>query len=77
MINVQVQHVYPLNDLKPHVIACVYNVYEDHITCPCSCEPRIERTQDGRITIVTHSSFDGREGVEWANEILNQTNNRL
>lgn len=30
----------------------------------CHCEPRIE---DG---VVIHNAFDGREGVEWMNSIL-------
>lgn len=37
--------------------------------CPCKCEPEIEVCGDAIIFI--HNSFDGREGVEWANEILN------
>ena len=55
-----VYHVLPINDLKDH----------DECTT-CECEPRCEWQPNGDL-LVTHSSYDGREGVEWANEILNQ-----
>lgn len=35
----------------------------------CKCKPKIEVLED-RILII-HNSFDGREAVEWANEIIN------
>lgn len=38
--------------------------------CKCDCIPRIEK--EGEIFLVHHNSFDGREGVEWANEVLKQ-----
>jgi len=52
-------HVTPINDEKPHTES-----YK------CRCEPVIR--QDGQNMICIHNSFDGREGTEWANEILNQ-----
>lgn len=34
----------------------------------CHCEPEI--MNEGLNMVVVHNAFDGREGVEWANEIL-------
>lgn len=51
-------HVTPNNDTKIH-----------SLTHTCHCEPRIE--QEGGNMIIIHNSFDGREGVEQVNEILN------
>jgi hypothetical protein len=52
-------HVTPNNDLEPH---------EESTTC--KCEPRIEHINGDMVII--HNAFDGREGVEIVNEILNQ-----
>lgn len=52
-------HVLPINDIKVH---------EESTTC--ECEPKVIH-ENGNM-IVVHNSFDGREGVEWANEILNK-----
>lgn len=43
----------------------------DHLHClnDCSCEPKLDERNG--IMIFLHNSFDGREGVELANEILN------
>jgi hypothetical protein len=57
-------HVAPLNDLFEHDLTETGNM--------CHCEPSIIMQPDSEI-IVVHNSFDGREGVEWANEILNQS----
>lgn len=53
-------HVTPNNDLKEH---------EQSTTCHCG--PRIEYENGDMIVI--HNSYDGREGVEIVNEILNKT----
>jgi len=53
-------HVLPVKDVKNH---------SEFYTCHCKPEIKIE---SGNMIIV-HNSFDGREGVEWANEILNQS----
>jgi hypothetical protein len=50
-------HVLPTNDIEEH---------EESTTC--KCEPRVVH-ENGEMIIV-HNSFDGREGVEIANEIL-------
>lgn len=51
-------HVTPVDDLEPH---------EESTTC--KCDPKVIH-ENGNMIIV-HNSFDGREGVEWVNEILN------
>ena len=53
-------HVLPINDIKPH---------EEEGT-QCSCKPRLE-IHNGEM-IVIHNSFDHREAVEMAEEILNE-----
>lgn len=53
----EVFHVLPNNDLKPHLKS-----YR------CHCQPTLEN--NGGNIVCVHSSFDGREGAEWANEIL-------
>lgn len=51
-------HIYPIDDTHEH----------DINSTNCKCGPEI--IDDGIEAIVIHSSFDGREGVAWANEIL-------
>jgi len=52
-------HVYPTNDLEQH----------DLEGTQCNCNPKVIIEPNAEIIIV-HNSFDGREGVELANEIL-------
>lgn len=52
-------HVYPINDLEQH----------DLEGTQCKCNPQVIVEPNAEIIIV-HNSFDGREGVELANEIL-------
>lgn len=52
-------HVYPINDLEQH----------DLEGTQCKCNPQVIIEPNAEIMIV-HNSFDGREGVELANEIL-------
>lgn len=54
-------HVIPNNDSKEHTLS--------H---RCSCSPEVK--VEGENMIVVHSAFDGRLGVEWANEILKNNN---
>jgi hypothetical protein len=56
-------HVYPLDDIEEHDTSDNGNT--------CKCDPQVI-IQDNAEIIVVHNSFDGREGVEWANEILNK-----
>lgn len=57
-------HILPNNDLKPHI----------EYGSICHCDPTVKLLDGGDIMIV-HNSFDGREGLEIANEILS-TNDR-
>ena len=68
-----IQHVLPVNDIIPHTEFC-----NDKGICKCDCKPErkeiFEPTLDGKGKLVgiviVHNSFDGREGVEWAKEII-------
>ena len=64
-------HVYPKNDLQDHNLSHYLDgviPIEGSRYCPCKCNP--ECKQENNSLIIVHNSFDGREGVEWANEIL-------
>jgi hypothetical protein len=47
----------PIGDIEEH---------EESTTC--KCEPKVIY-ENGEM-IVVHNSFDGREGIEWMNEIF-------
>lgn len=64
----KVYHIYPRNDLKEHYLECVYPV-TGYPYCPCECSPQFK--EEGDALLIVHNSFDGREAVEIANEILN------
>lgn len=51
-------HILPINDIKQH---------EESSTCECN--PSI--IEESGELIIIHNAFDGREGAELANEILN------
>lgn len=51
-------HVIPNNDARPH-----------EQTTTCECGPKVEHIAGNMVII--HNSFDGREGIEWAAEIIN------
>lgn len=87
-MNGNIWHVYPINDTIKHELTTellhipeqaltdetkeiAYRPAEDRIICRCNCLPIIQKQSSGGI-IVIHNSFDGREGVEWTNEILNK-----
>ncbi len=53
-------HVYPINDLREHIV--------DGPGCPC--KPRIEI--EGATLIYVHNSWDHREIVEQAIDIMNE-----
>lgn len=53
-------HVIPLDDIKEHIESI-----------DCHCDPASEK-QDNGIIVVIHHSYDGREWVEQANEIINK-----
>ena len=52
-------HVTPIGDTKPHI---------DSTTCECN--PSVQIVEGDMICV--HNSYDGREGLELANEILQQ-----
>lgn len=57
------QHVYPLNDLREHII--------EGVDCPCN--PTVEVV--GANLLIIHNAFDHREIVEQAIEIMNGDEN--
>ena len=69
-----IHHIYPVNDEYEHNLSTEYDM-ANQIKCRCRCQPKLEfhNNHEGFIVglSVIHNSFDGREGVEWANEILN------
>lgn len=65
-----IQHVYPVNDEREHDLTVNYRPIGLPY-CACECRPEHKELENGAMVIV-HNSWDGREGVEWANEILEQ-----
>lgn len=72
----EIIHVYPIEDAEDHVLELSneFAILQDGngadvYYCKCKCGPLINF--EGNNLIVIHNSFDGREGVEWVNEILN------
>lgn len=59
MEEIEIWHILPVNDSEQHEESSM-----------CNCEPRVD-TSNGYVLII-HNSFDGREAIEWANEILNK-----
>lgn len=53
-------HIYPVNDTKEHLLESTL----------CDCSPCVF-FENGEMLIV-HHSYDGREGLEMANEIINK-----
>lgn len=73
----EVYHILPVNDLKPHLDtskignkSVIEGEVRDVVYSMCECKPVVEYLENDHVIIV-HNSFDGREGVEWMNEILN------
>lgn len=54
-------HVLPINDSDGH---------SQGLTC--RCEPAIWYNKQTGVPVVTHNSFDGREALEEARNILNK-----
>lgn len=68
------RHVIPLNDAKDHETASYFGAernLEGWPECDCHCNPKREWLPDRNAWLFIHSSFDGREGLEWTVEILN------
>lgn len=53
-------HILPIGDSDEHEESSM-----------CKCKPTVKEEEGGGILIV-HNSFDGREGLEQAIEILNK-----
>lgn len=53
-------HIVPINDVKKHTESR-----------KCECDPDVEEYNG--VIIIIHNSFDGREGVEMAKDILKQS----
>jgi hypothetical protein len=53
-------HIYPINEEENHNL--------EGSQCKCISNIIIESNS---YIIVVHNSYDGREAIEWANEILN------
>jgi len=58
MEEIEIWHILPVNDSEKHEESSM-----------CSCEPTVDISNE--YVLIIHNSFDGREAVEWANEILN------
>lgn len=59
MEEIEIWHILPKNDIDKH---------EELSTCKCG--PRVEKNYETGIVTIIHNSFDGRELIEEANEIL-------
>ena len=60
-------HVIPIDDIEEHEDWIGWlDGYPSH---GCNCLPKIELSEKG-AWIFIHNSYDGREGIEWATEIL-------
>ena len=62
-------HIAPYQDINKHILECFYCKNGIPI-CNCKCKPRTEVVEEGKFLII-HNSFDGREGIEWVKDILN------
>lgn len=65
--------VIPLDDQSEHYEGIVWNdlPFGMEPISRCQCHPTTEYQPNGNFVII-HSSFDGREGLEWATEILSK-----
>jgi hypothetical protein len=75
-------HVYPVKDTEDHILQTEWKTHEygtivdgrpkhnveQRLICKCKCVVRI--IEENGSFVIVHSSFDGREGVEIANEII-------
>lgn len=71
----EVIHVYPIDDLHEHSLVATHsiNTVENYIEVGSQCDCKPDFIIMPLKLIVKHHSFDGREGVEWVNELLNNT----
>jgi len=59
MEEIEIWHVLPTKDIEEHTELST-----------CKCCPRVEKDYENGVVIIVHNSFDGRELVEQANEII-------
>lgn len=73
-MNFLITHILPINDISEHT----ERVYYEPSILPipfswCKCNPEIRlNPQASESILIIHNSFDGREGVEWVQEILKE-----
>lgn len=66
------QHVVPLNDLKEHNVTTHIRPKGHGLAyCDCECRPEHIELEGGGMVIV-HNAYDGREGVEIVNRLLDK-----
>jgi len=58
---IEIWHVIPTKDLEEH-----------QELSTCKCKPTVEILEESGAVVIVHNSFDGRELVEQAKEILSQ-----
>lgn len=65
-----VWQVTPINDTQKHIKK--YEIHVDHekVISFCPCRPKKIILEAG--VVIVHNSFDGREVVEWFNEIIKE-----
>jgi len=73
-MNTTIKHIVPINDTHTHCEDVNYNEIMGNIPFPkCKCGAEAQFNPDVlNHFIIVHNSFDGREGIEWTNELLNQ-----
>lgn len=62
-------HVIPLNDKQEHDEYVCWPSEVPASGCRCGA---ISELSKNNVFIIIHSSFDGREGLEWVKDILNK-----
>lgn len=65
----KVIHIYPKDEEDDHIIFLTYHLAGNPYS-ECKCEPWFKPADNGHVLVI-HSSFNGREALEWTQEILN------
>ena len=66
-----IYHVLPINDIEEHSEEVEMALGFIPVSkCKCMAQPQLDPDSGGWV--IVHNSFDGREALEEANEILNQ-----
>lgn len=66
-----VLHTVPVDDVKEHSLHTEIEgrPFGEEVCCYCDCHPRRIQEDDEKVIFV-HRSYDGREALEEANEVL-------